>query len=674
MGQMTTYPPPQPFLPPASAIEGRAVLRPYQAEALEAIRRAYERGIRRLLLVLPVGGGKTHIAARIPELIGDPRLIYCAHRHELLDQTLAVFRRERPDRPVGIERRDHHPSPCELSVVASIQSLSRPNRLERYAADDWPAMVIDEAHRSVTDSYLIVFRHFRHLPGDSLPARTDGLLLGITGTPRRTDQVGLGHVYSEVVFTRTLRDLVEEGHLVPLRGYLRRGGADLEGIRVRTDDGERDFDPHALSRAVNTPKRNRLVVDGTRHLALVDGRPTLVFAADVAHGEALAALFRKAGVRAANVHGDMEPDVRREILGQFRRGQLQALVNCLLLVEGIDIPQVSAIVMARPTQSALLYAQCVGRATRLYAGKTDAIVIDFVDNTHKHAASLVSLPTLFGLPPRFDLKGAAAHAVIRQFEDVAAAFDTGLDADIVETIRSPQDIPRFFHEIDLLKIAGLPPRVSRLTEFAWQRMPDGTFAITIPRPRPAEALQNGNLVLAPQDGDASGQLEVVENAIGHFEIRRRASAGAPEKLAEHPDLETALQAADRQIRERYRDRLVLLSKRARWREESATDKQLRLLEALGQPIPRNKDGIVLTKGQAQLLIDRALVLRRVGRTAGFPTSPASTAPAPTLPPDPATTRQLRYLRILGVPTPLALTKKEAQRLINRAKAAKKVHG
>src|SRR5437588_404493 len=501
MGQMTTNPPPQPFLPAASAIEGRVVLRPYQAEALEAIRRAYEGGMRRLLLVLPVGSGKTHIAARIPELIGDPRLVYCAHRHELLDQTLAVFRRERPDRRAGIERAHEHPVPGAVTAVASIQSLYRPNRLERYRPEDWPAMVTDEAHRSVADSYLGVFRHFRHLPANGIHARSDGLLLGMTGTSRRTDEVGLGHVYESVPFTRTLRDMIEEGYLVPLRGYLLRGGATLEAARVRTEDGDRDFDPHPPARTINTPERNRPVVDGPRHPPPADG------------------------------------------------------------------------------------------PTRLYAGKTDAIVIDFVDNTHKHATSLISLPTLFGLPARFDLKGTAAHAVIRQFEDVAAAFDAGLDADVVETIRSPQDIPRFFHEIDLLKIAGLPPRVSRLTEFAWQRMPDGTFAITIPRPRPAEALQNGDLVLGTQDADAGGQLEVVENAIGHFEIRRRTSAGTPQKLTEHPDLETALQAADGQIRERYRDRLVLLSKRARWRGESATDKQLRLLEALGQLTPRNKDGI-----------------------------------------------------------------------------------
>lgn len=656
----------QVILPAASpAGRGRLILWPYQQEALQAIVSACERGVRRQLLVLPTGSGKTVIAARLPEVLGNPPLVYCAHRHELLDQTLGVFRNERPDRPTAIERGNEHAGSDIQTVVASIQSLSRPARLAGYRPEDWPVMVVDEAHRSAASTYVTVLKHFRHLPNDGIQARTDGLLLGTTGTAKRTDQVGLGIVYEEVCYTKTLRDMIEDGYLAPLRGYLLRGGADLENVRTRVEDGERDFDPHALARAVNTPERNRLVVDGTRHTALAEGRPTLVFAADVAHGEALAELFRKAGVQAANIHGDMAPGVRREILQQFRSGQLQVLVNCLLLLEGIDIPQISAVVMARPTQSSLLYSQALGRSTRLYPGKTDAIVLDFVDNTHKHATSLVSLPTLFGLPPRFDLKGAVAHAVIRQFEDVAVTLDSGLDAEVVEKIRSPQDIPKMFYEVDLLKIAGVPPRVSRLTELAWQRMPDGTFAITIPRPRPADGIENGDLVLAAQDADSGGSLEIVENALGHYEVRRRAGLGSASKLAEYSDLDTALAAADGTIRERYRDRLVLLSKRARWREQPATDKQLRFLEVLGQPIPRDRSGtIVLTKGQAQLLIDRALALKQTQRLG------ASLAADASAPMDSATAKQLHYLRVLQVPIPVRLSKKDAQRLINKARAGR----
>jgi ATP-dependent helicase IRC3 len=645
------------YAPPHSGT--RLALRPYQQEALRAVKRAYDRGVRRQLLVLPTGSGKTPIAACLPGVVGDPNLLSIAHRLELLEQTMQRFLEWRPDRPVGIERGDQHPAPSDRTVIATVQSLARADRLAHYDPARWPLMVCDEAHRGVSDSYLRVFRHFRHLPHDGLPALEDGLLLGITGTAKRTDNVGLGLVFQEVPYTLTLRDLIEDPHhyLVPLRGYLLRGGANLDEVDARTEDGERDFDPHALDRAVNTPARNRLVVDGTRNKALAEGRPTLVFAASVAHGEALAELFRGAGVRAANVHGEMPLGERREILERFRRGELQVLVNCALLLEGIDIPQVSAVVMARPTQSALLYSQAVGRGTRPHpqSGKRDCIVIDFVDNTQRHAASLVSLPTLFGLPPQFDLRGEAAHAAIRALEDAAAAVHGGLDPEAVQRIRSPEDIPRVFYEVDLLKIAGLPPHLSRITHFAWQRMPDGALSITIPRPRPPRPTEGGEPALAADGKTAPASLmEIAENAIGHLELRRRTGPEAPAKIAEYADLETALRSADQLIQTQYRDRLTLLSKSAAWRHETVTPEQLRALERLRQPVPRDPQGrVLLTRGQASLLIDRAVTLRRAQREAAQAAS------------EPPTPKQLRYLHYYHIPIPDGLTKQGASDLIGR---------
>ena len=852
--------------PSPAAAPARLSLRPYQEQALAAVKRAYDRGVRRQLLVLPTGSGKTPIAACLPGAVGDPNMVSIAHRLELLEQTMQQFLEWRPDRLANYDparwplmvcdeaHRCHLPGtlvamadgravPIQLvregdavwawtgtswrarrvtrlwvyrysgpivelhtasgrvlrttpshdiftrgakrhaSLLAPGDSISMPalwhsgdqpldpptppvapprlqalsgllRRAPGTGAQSAPAgpphsarllpgmrshahaqaapwapgpearghgllsatqtrdvrtgrrhpechavlprgdepqtglaedpiaarrvwhytgyvYDLEVAHdhnyiangclvgNSTAATYLAVFRHFRHLPHDGTPARPDGLLLGITGTAKRTDNVGLGLVFQEVPFTLTLRDLIEDPrrYLVPLRGYLLRGGANLDEVATHVDDGERDFDPHALDRAVNTPARNRLVVDGTRNKALAEGRPTIVFAASVAHGEALAELFRRAGVRAANVHGEMPLAERREILERFRRGELQVLVNCALLLEGIDIPQIAAVVMARPTQSSLLYSQAIGRGTRPHpeSGKRDCIVIDFVDNTHKHAASLVSLPTLFGLPPQFNLRGEAAHAAIRRLEDAAAAVRGGLDPEVVQKIRSPEDIPRVFYEVDLLKIAGLPPHLSRLTHFAWQRMPDGALSITIPRPRPPRTPAGVEPALAA-DGRAepASLIEIAENAIGHLELRRRTGPEAPAKIAEYEDLETALRSADRLIHTQYRDRLTLLSKSAAWRHEPVTPEQLRALERLRQPIPRDAHGrVLLTRGQASLLIDRAITLRRAQREA---------APAASEPP---THKQLRYLRYYRIPIPDGLTKQGASELIGR---------
>jgi superfamily II DNA or RNA helicase len=138
---------------PSPTPSKRFTLFPDQEEALRAIRDAYERGVRRQLVVAPAGAGKTLLVARLPELIGDPRMVYVAHREELLHQALGTLCRERPDRPVGLERGASRADLPDRTVVASIQSLWQPHRLARYRPEDWPIMAVDEAHRAVAESY-----------------------------------------------------------------------------------------------------------------------------------------------------------------------------------------------------------------------------------------------------------------------------------------------------------------------------------------------------------------------------------------------------------------------------------------------------------------------------------------------------------------------------------------
>jgi ATP-dependent helicase IRC3 len=290
---------------PSATPSKRFTLFPDQEDALRAIREAYEHGVRRQLVVAATGASKTLLVARVPELIGDPRMVYVAHREELLHQTLGALCRERPDRPAALERAASRAGPRDLTVVASIQSLWRPDRLARYRPGEWPFMAVDEAHRAVAESYLTVLHHFRFLSQNGQSPRQDGLLLGTTATSRRTDEIGLGHVFDEVVFHGTLRDMIEADRLAPLRGFLWRGEVDLDRVPTIAAHGERDYDERALARAVNTPERNRIVVDATRHIALAEGRATLVFTADVEHSDAVAACFQAAGINAASVHGEV---------------------------------------------------------------------------------------------------------------------------------------------------------------------------------------------------------------------------------------------------------------------------------------------------------------------------------------------------------------------------------
>jgi ATP-dependent helicase IRC3 len=506
---------------------------------------------------------------------------------------------------------------------------------------------------STAATYSAVFRHFRHLPADGSPPRDDGLLLGLTGTSRRTDNVGLSAVYEEIAYTITLRELVERGYLAPLRGYLVRSSTSLEHVKiVETADGERDYDARELARVLNTRPRNELVVDATRQLALSSDppRPTIVFACDIAHTEALAQAFQRAGITAEAVHSQIDRARRLAILDAFRRGDIQVLVNCEILVEGVDLPMTSAIVMARPTRSTILYSQAVGRGMRLSpeTGKTDCLVIDLVDASPEHAEGLVTLPSLFGLPPRMDLKGQAAHDVLRQLETAASALETGIDDATLQQIASPDDIPRIFQEFDFWKIAGLPPEISAATQLAWQRLPSGAYTLLIPRPRPRVTDRAGTLVLSSPSGEtATSQLIIEENALGHAEVRYRAGYDAPVKLRELPTLQAAFRYADAIVQQRYADRLALLAKDAPWRRRPASERQLQLLAQLGTRVAPG-----ISAGQASLLISLARALR-IERASKLN--------------EPATPGQLRYLRLLGVKASGPLTKREAGRLISEAK-------
>ena len=634
---------------------GRVILRPYQEEALRAIAEARQRGIRRQLIVLPTASGKTILAARLPEVADNERMIYLAHRQELLTQTRRVLARERPDRACGIERAAQRADPSTPTVVATVQSLSQPTRLQRYQPDLWPLMVADEAHRSTATSYRAVYQHFRHLHGPVGAERPDGLLLGLTGTSRRTDQVGLGPVFQEIVYSRTLREMTEAGYLSPLRGWTQNTQLDLADLRTHIiADGERDYDVASLSRAVNTPERNAIVVEATRTFALREHRPTLVFCVDIRHTEAVAHLFRYAGVRAAAIHGKMSDDQRANVLSEFQHGTLDVLVSCEILLEGVDLPHVAAITMARPTQSSLLLTQALGRGLRLSpgTGKTDCLVIDVVDNVSRHAPSLVTLPTLFGLPPQFRLAGERVEDAAARLDVAAQALEGGLDDYALERIRSVGDIPRLFREVDFWRITGIPPAEVDLTPFLWQRLPGGIRALSVPKPK--STVDPEHFILTSADASGPARIVIQPNALDHYEVRVVRGPKHITKLSEVASLQDAFAVANEHIAQTYPDRLGLLRRDEPWRHRPISQKQIEILRGFRIPHPET-----LTAGAASQLINYAGLLRLNQRQART-----------TRADEPATPGMRKYLRWLGItPTP-GLTKREAGRLIRTGKAAR----
>jgi ATP-dependent helicase IRC3 len=377
-------------------------MRPYQDEALAAITEARERGIRRQLVALPTGAGKTVIFSELARRATRPVLVL-AHRAELVNQARDKLARAiGDDQAVAVEQASQHASAVAKVVVASIRSL-RSGRLDRLrAAWDFEWVIYDECHHSPADDNLRVLRELGVFEAD-----WTGTLVGFTATTLRGDGIGLDTVFEEIVCSRTISDLIAEEYLVPLCGFRVATSTDLEAVSPGTGG---DFPVEELAEAVDIQERNSLVARSIQELAR--DRRTIVFCVTVAHAKHLARALTGLGVACRAVYGSMKVEERAQTLADFRRGDLAAITNIGVLTEGFDDPGVSCIAMARPTRSEGLYAQCIGRGTRLAEGKKDCLVLDFVDLSD---LELVTLPRLHGMPTDLDLQGQRADEAEEEF-------------------------------------------------------------------------------------------------------------------------------------------------------------------------------------------------------------------------------------------------------------------
>lgn len=396
------------FAPPPPTVVATApvlALRPYQHEALAAIRAAYAEGVRRPLVVLPTGAGKTVVFAHlIRDLPG--RALVLAHRDELIGQAADKLRQVDPTAHVGRVQAgwDEWRSPV---VVASVQSLAQSARLSRYRPGHFSTIVVDEAHHCTARTYRTILNHLGALePG------TNVLTVGVTATPDRGDGVGLGHVFERIVYERGLPEMIAEGYLVPLRGIRVQLDADFGTLRVRAGEVS-ESDAARLLMAADAP--GLVAAAYRRHAA---GQRAIVFTPTVQVAEACAAALVAAGVRAESLDGTTPADERRAILARLRSGATSVVCNCSVLTEGFDEPRVSCVIVARPTRSRGLYAQMVGRAARLYPGKTHATILDVVGSTREH--QLLTLADLTGKQIK-DKDGKATIAGSTQGEDYQLA-------------------------------------------------------------------------------------------------------------------------------------------------------------------------------------------------------------------------------------------------------------
>lgn len=340
-------------------------LRPYQAEAKQAILAAWDEGYRKTLLVLPTGCGKTVVFSSVTEnqVNKGHRVLIMAHRGELLDQAADKLK-EASGLDSVLEKAESTSLGSFLPVtVGSVQSLAQEKRLARFPNDYFQDIIVDEAHHCLSDSYKRVLDHF-----------PNANILGVTATPDRGDMKNLGEFFDSKAYEYSMTEAIREGYLCPIKAQMIPLELDIADVGISSGDFSAGEIGHALE-----PYLHQIASEMAHYCR---GRKTVVFLPLIATSQKFCAMLNDAGLRAAEVNGNS--DDRSEVLSDFEAGKYDVLCNSMLLTEGWDCPSVDCIVVLRPTKIRSLYQQMVGRGMRLSPGKTELLLLDFLWMTERH--------------------------------------------------------------------------------------------------------------------------------------------------------------------------------------------------------------------------------------------------------------------------------------------------
>jgi superfamily II DNA or RNA helicase len=555
------------------------LLRPrgYQSEAIEKIFASWREGMQRPAVVLPTGAGKTvvfsHLANHFidaqtgpldtlrvrPE--GGARVVILVHRDELADQTLDKLRTIAPHLDLGKVKASDDDVTADV-MVCSVQTLARSARMTRLLdaqtfAGTVGLVIVDECHHAVADSYRNIMAVLGcYLPGSGTVA------VGFTATLARGDGRGLGAVWEDVVYTRSILWMIAKGYLTDVRAE----HIDLEHLNLRgVKRSGGDYQTKALGQALEDAGAPEVIEKVITERA-ADRRSVLVFVPTVALAHEVRDGLDKAGITSGVVSGLTPRPERLHLYEQFRTGRTRVIVNCMVLTEGADFPYADCAVIARPTDNEVLFIQMVGRVLRPspLTGKTDAKVFLL-------AGGGGSIRTLVDLEPDLVVRPQDGESLAEAYERQEA---------IRETIAPARSV-RFelkHRDLDLFKSSPA---------YQWLRTRGGVQFIPLGG--------NGLIVLWPCTSQ-EGLWDVVWVPEGRDPWQR---------LHTCLDLGMAMAWGESEAEERS---IINTGKAASWRRKPASESQLRYAQQFKQPVPEGaragEVGDLISVGLASRKVDR----------------------------------------------------------------------
>jgi len=400
---------------------------PHQIEMLEELSsERSEQARTRNLVVAATGTGKTIVAALDYERLlkqardlaraqgranGPLRVLFVAHRKEILEQALETYRSVLKRGDFGALLIGGQPADDPDHVFASVQTLSRDHQLERWSSDHFDVVVIDEFHHAEARTYRKILDWFK-------PKQ----LLGLTATPERADGVNVAQAFFDGRVASELRlwDALDADLLVPFHYFGISDNVDLRRVTFRAGG----YDSAELSKLyTGNDNRAALILRQLKEKVLdPQAMRALGFCASVDHAIYMAGVFTEAGIASVSLSGYSTAEEREMALQRLRAGSLQCIFTVDLFNEGVDVPEVDTVLMLRPTQSATVFLQQLGRGLRRARGKALLTVLDFVGHQHAKFRFDIPLRAMTGIP-----RGRLEDAVQKGFPQMPGGSQIVLD-------------------------------------------------------------------------------------------------------------------------------------------------------------------------------------------------------------------------------------------------------
>jgi len=337
-------------------------LREYQNTGIESLREAVKNGFKKIVLAMPTGSGKSYLTAQIIKnaLDKDKIILWLVHRRNLVLQFKAVLKEFGVDAGIimaGIE--SDTKLPCQICTVQTLQRrLQLLDPFNNRFFIDADLVLIDEAHRSISKTYKDVIELYR-----------DKILIGVTATPVGPQGRGLGEVYDALVDVVGVQELIDQKYLSPVR-YFAAKAPNLKGVKVAMGD----YVVKELDKKMNKTKLNGDIVENW--LKLGNNKKTIAFCVNVKHSIAICEEFVKNNIPAEHLDAKSSDEERDDVFRRMEDGDTKVICNVAIYQEGLDVPAVENIIIARPTKSMGLYRQMCGRGMRVSDGKDSLKVFD----------------------------------------------------------------------------------------------------------------------------------------------------------------------------------------------------------------------------------------------------------------------------------------------------------